>query len=156
MICAFLMNPQFTLFRRGRIFYCQDSRTKQQTSLRTADAQQAQILLHSKNEAARQPQLNLQIARVYLTASDPETAKRTWQTVMDEMQIGKAGPTLVRYTRALKVDAFDSIRAVPILETHAASTVSFHRSYHRKRMRKCFISKTPGHAKNYRKVFRAP
>lgn len=113
------MKPQFTLFRRGRIFYCQDSCTKQQTSLKTADIQQARILLHSKNEAFRQPQLNLQIARVYLTASDPQIAKRTWQTVMDEMLIGKTGPTLIRYARAMKATAFDPIRAVSILETQA-------------------------------------
>ena len=50
-------------------------------------------LLHSKNEAHRQPVLNLHIARAYLTATDPEVAKRTWQVPMDEMTKTKTGPT---------------------------------------------------------------
>ena len=49
-------------------------------SLRTKDEGEALTLLHSKNEAHRQPVLNLHIARTYLAATDPEMAKRTWQT----------------------------------------------------------------------------
>jgi hypothetical protein len=37
--------------------------------------------------------LNLQIARTYLTATDPEIANRTWQTPMDEMTKTKTGNT---------------------------------------------------------------
>jgi hypothetical protein len=43
------------------------------------------VLVHSKNEAFRQPVLNLQIARTYLSATDPEIARRTWQAAMDSM-----------------------------------------------------------------------
>jgi hypothetical protein len=35
-------------------------------------------LLHYKNEAHRQPVLNVHIARACLTATDPEEAKRNW------------------------------------------------------------------------------
>jgi hypothetical protein len=38
-----------------------------------------------KNEAHRQPVLNLHIALTYLVSTDPEVAKRTWQAPMDEM-----------------------------------------------------------------------
>jgi hypothetical protein len=55
-----------------------DTETRKQHSLRTKDEAEALTLLHSKNEAARQPVLNLQIARIYLSAADPEVAKRTW------------------------------------------------------------------------------
>jgi hypothetical protein len=54
-----------------------------------------------------------------LTATDPEMAKRTWQAPMDEMTRTKTGPTLIRYKRAMQDEAFDIIRNLPILETHA-------------------------------------
>lgn len=113
------MKSRFTLFRRGQVYYCQDTTNGQQSSLRTKDEGEALALLHSKNEAFRQPVLNLQIARTYLTASDPEVAKRTWQTVMDEMGKTKHGPTKIRHDRGMKDAAFDTIRALPLLETQA-------------------------------------
>lgn len=63
------MKARFTPFRRGQVFYCQDTTTGQQTSLRIKDAAEAQALLHSQNEAPRQPAPNPQIARSYLTAA---------------------------------------------------------------------------------------
>ena len=63
--------------------------------------------------------LNLQIARTYLSASDPEVAKRTWQTVMDEMGKTKHGPTRTRHDRGMKDKAFDTLRNMPLLETQA-------------------------------------
>ena len=36
-------------------------------------------------EAEQQPAVNLQIARAYLAASDPQIATRDWQFVMDEL-----------------------------------------------------------------------
>jgi hypothetical protein len=49
------MKSSFILFRRGSMFYCENTATGKQQSLRTKDAAEAQTLLHSKNEAARQP-----------------------------------------------------------------------------------------------------
>ena len=66
------MKSRFILFRRGTVFYCEDTNTRKQISLRTKDEGEALTLLHSKNEAHRQPVLNLHIARTYLTATDPE------------------------------------------------------------------------------------
>jgi hypothetical protein len=72
-----VMKQRFILFRRAGVYYYEDTTTGQQLSLRTKDEAEAHTLLHSKNEAHRQPVLNLRIARTYLTATDPEVARRT-------------------------------------------------------------------------------
>ena len=113
------MKHRFILFRRAGVFYCEDTTSRKQVSLRTKDEGEAETLLHARNESVRQPVLNLQIARTYLTATDPEIAARTWQAVMDEMTQDKKGPTLVRYQRAMADKAFDLIRDTPILETQS-------------------------------------
>ncbi len=107
------------MFRRAGVYYSEDTVTRKQHSLRTKDESEAVTLLNAKNESFRQPVLNRQIARTYLTATDPETAKRTWQTPMDEMTKTKAGSTRIRHERAMKDPAFDLIRNLPILETQS-------------------------------------
>jgi hypothetical protein len=87
------MKQRFSLFRRNGVSYCEDTTTRKQTSLKTKDEGKARTLLHAKNESVRQPVLNLQIARTYLTATDPEIALRTGQAVMDEMTRDKTGAT---------------------------------------------------------------
>ncbi len=113
------MKQRYILFRRGATFYFEDTETRKQASLRTKDEAEALTLLHVKNEALRQPMLNLQIARTYLAASDPAIGKRRWQEAMDAMGKTKTGPTLIRHTRAMMDPAFDLIRDVPILETNS-------------------------------------
>jgi hypothetical protein len=49
------MKTKYTLFRRGEMFYMQDSATGKQTSLRTKDETEAKSLLNARNEAQRQP-----------------------------------------------------------------------------------------------------
>jgi hypothetical protein len=73
------MKTKFTMFRRGAMFYMQDSATGKQTSLRTKDEAEANSLLNARNAAQQQPTLNLHLARAYLTASDPAFVERTWQ-----------------------------------------------------------------------------
>lgn len=107
------------MFRRGNYFWSHDGETGKQETLRTKDKATALRLLHSKNEAYQQPILNLQIARTYLTASDPEIGKRTWQTVMNEIVLTKKNATRVRWDRAIKDKAFDLLRDRPLLETRA-------------------------------------
>src|SRR5271155_5668292 len=80
------MKTKYTLFRRGGIYYYQDAATGQQKSLRTRDEAEALKLINARNEAQRQPMLNLHLARAYLAASDPAFVERTWQTVMEQMQ----------------------------------------------------------------------
>jgi hypothetical protein len=73
------MKTKFIIFRRGSVLYAEDTTTGKQTSLRTKDETEARSLLNAKNEARRQPVLNLQLARAYLSASDPAFVERTWQ-----------------------------------------------------------------------------
>jgi integrase len=113
------MNQRFALFRRAGVYYCEDRTTRKQTSLRTRDEEEALRLLNAKNESHRQPVLNLQIARVYLSAGDPALSARTWQHVMDEIVATKTGPTRERWEYASKDKAFDSVRNRKLIETNA-------------------------------------
>ena len=70
------MKQRFILFRRAGVYYAEDTVTRKQISLRTKDEGEALALLNAKNESFRQPVLNLQIARAYLTATDPAIAQR--------------------------------------------------------------------------------
>lgn len=107
------------MFRRGNYFWSHDGETGRQETLRSKDRPTALRLLHARNEAYQQPVLNLQIARAYLAASDPEIVKRTWQTAMNEIVQTKHGATRIRWERAVKDKAYDLIRGRPILETRS-------------------------------------
>jgi len=96
------MKQRFILFRRAGVFYCEETATGKQTSLRTKDEGEAITLLNTKNEATRQPAMNLQIAQVYLQHADPTLAQRTWQNVMDAMLPLKTGPTQARWASATR------------------------------------------------------
>ena len=64
------------------MFWCQDNGTGKQETLGTKDRETAVRVLHAKNEAERQTAINLQIARAYLAAADPEIATRNWQLIV--------------------------------------------------------------------------
>ena len=57
------MAARFRLFRRGKVFYAEDTQTKQQTSLRTKDRAEAQRLLVAHAETITQPALNTALRR---------------------------------------------------------------------------------------------
>ena len=88
-------------------------------SLGTKDKAEALTLLAAKNESHRQAALNFQIARTYLSASDPQIARRNWQTAMDELVSLKKGENRERWDRAARDHALNSIRDLKILETRA-------------------------------------
>lgn len=114
------MKPRYRLIlRRARhaMFYCVDTRTNKRTSLKTSDPHEAQILLNARNEAARQPMLNLQIARAYLLASDDEIARRTWRDAIIALTETKLGSNKDRWQRAQKEKAFASLWSRPLVET---------------------------------------
>ncbi len=113
------MKSRFILFNRAGVFYSEDTVTRKQHSLRTKDEAEAIVLLNAKNESFRQPVLNMQIARAYLTASDPAIAVRTWQTVMEQMQTHGKDSSKTRYIRAMKATAFDGLRQKPLIQTNA-------------------------------------
>ena len=75
------MKQLFSLYRRNGIYYAQNTQIGKQESLRTRDEAAAKALLHSKNEASRQPILNRQIAPAYLSATDAEAAIRPCRVV---------------------------------------------------------------------------
>src|SRR4029077_13822375 len=72
-----------------------------------------------RNEAVRQPHLNLQIAKAYLAGTDSGVANRTWQNALDALIKLRSGPTKERWQRAAKEKAFDLIRDWVIIETTA-------------------------------------
>jgi len=115
-----IMKDRYRLMHRGHrggMFYCVDKTTGKRTSLQTTDKDDAQRLIEAKNNSHRQPALNLQIARAYLTASDPAWVQRTWQDVMNQIQMHGRQSSRNRYARALKSKAFDPLRAKKLLET---------------------------------------
>src|SRR5512137_460583 len=77
------MKFKFRLYRRGRTYYVQDNDTGAQESLQTKDKTQATRLLNAKNEASILAGSNLQVARAYMVASDPDMPKRTWKEVIE-------------------------------------------------------------------------
>jgi integrase len=113
------MKTKYTLFRRGDVYYSQDSTTGKQTSLRTKDETEARSLLNARNEAQRQPVLNLHLARAYLTASDPAFVERTWQTVMHQLQARGRASSRERFATAFKSPTLNSLRHKKLLETTA-------------------------------------
>lgn len=113
------LRQQYRLFRRSAVFYIHNNDTGQQTSLGTKDPKEALRLFNAKNEAVRQPVINIQIARAYLMVSDRMAATRTWCYVMDEMLKHKSGETLRRWTVATKDKALSEIKNLPLLDTRA-------------------------------------
>lgn len=99
------------------MFYCVDAKTGKRTSLNTCDKDEAQRLIEIKNDAVRQPEMNLQIAQIYLQHGDPALSARTWQHVMEQIISTKKGNTQERWKHAIKDEAFDLIRHRKLLET---------------------------------------
>ena len=73
--------------KKGGRYYLHDDQTGKQESLHASARATATRLLHAKNEASQQSAINLQIARAFLAATDPQIATRTCQFVMDEAAI---------------------------------------------------------------------
>src|ERR1051325_7327366 len=113
------MRKGYRMFKRGNVFWAQNNETGKQKSLGSKIRSEAERLLHAKNEAHRQPLINREIARAYLTASDPQSATRTWQYVMDEIVKLKRDETMRRWLVAVKDKALDGFRTMALLETRA-------------------------------------
>jgi len=114
------MKTRFILFRRDNgVYYTEDTTTGKQASLRTRDETEAGSLLNAKNEAQRQPVLNLHLARAYLTASDPAFVARTWSVVMEQMQSRGKDSSRERYASVFKSSSFDGLRNKKLMETTA-------------------------------------
>ena len=106
------MKTRFNLFRRDNgVFYSENTTNGKQSSLRTKDETEARSLINARNEAQRQPVLNLHLARAYLTASDPAFVERTWQVVMEQMQSRGKESSRERYASVFKSPSYDGFRA---------------------------------------------
>jgi integrase len=99
------------------MYYCVDTKTRKRTSLHTANEEAARQILEAKNQAERQPAINLQIAQAYLQHGDPAMAARTWQHVMEQIHSTKTGNTRERWQYAMRDEAFDLIRHRKLIET---------------------------------------
>lgn len=92
------MTDKFRLFcRASGVWYIEDKQSHEQESLRTRDVTEAKRLFNAKNEAQRQPAINIQIARAYLTATDPMLVTRTWNDVMQTLIKQKEGSNYERW-----------------------------------------------------------
>jgi hypothetical protein len=116
------MKKRYRLMRRGERngYYGFDTQTKLRASLGTSNAEEAQRLVDTRNEAVRHVGMKLQIAQVYLQRSDPTLATRVWQNVMDAMAPLKTGPTQARWTSAMRDKAFDLSRTRKLMGTTSA------------------------------------
>lgn len=113
------MQNRYTLFRRGKVFYCEDRTTGQQKSLLTRDETEAQKILQAKNEAVNQPLMNLVLAKTYLAAQDPKMISRTWADVMDMFcNRGKAA-TRMRHERVIRTKPMQYLHGKRLIETTA-------------------------------------
>ncbi len=113
------MQDRYWLYQRNGIFYVQDRSTGKQESLRTRDHTVASRLFSAKNQAFEQPALNISMAKAYLSVKTPEMAKRTWKEVMEEIEQGYQGPTLLRWRKVMISPPFQSLKKQPLLETEA-------------------------------------
>src|SRR6185503_11655806 len=83
------------------------------------DRNAAKQIVFAKNQAVKQPSINLQLAKAYLAGSDSGIATRTWQNALDALVETKQGPTKERWLRAAKEKPLDLIRHKVIIETQA-------------------------------------
>jgi hypothetical protein len=99
-----LGGKEFRLMKRGLrggTFYCVDIETGRRESLGTKDADEAAQIVLVKNQAVRQPALNLQMAKAFLAASDDDLGKRTWQQALDALIDAKRDSTKARWLRSV-------------------------------------------------------
>ena len=80
------MTQRYRKFKRTwGTYYAYDNVTGNSVSLKTRVKAEADQKVNAMNEAERQPGISLGLARVYLNATDPKLATRTWQEVMEHI-----------------------------------------------------------------------
>jgi hypothetical protein len=99
------------------MWYAFDTATGNSVSLKTRVRIEADQKVNAMNETERQPAINLSLAKVYLNATDPKLATRTWQEVMENIAAKKKDETRRRWEVAIKDKNFDCIRKLPVAET---------------------------------------
>ena len=112
------MTQRYRKFKRAwGMYYAFDTATGNSVSLKTRVRTEADKKVNAMNETERVPSISLGLARVYLNATDPKLATRTWQEVMDNIVAKKTEETLRRWETAIKDRNFDFIRKLCVAET---------------------------------------
>ena len=102
---------------RGGKYYCVDTTTGKRTSLRTGNEDEARQIVQAKNQAERQPVLNLQIAKAYLAGTDNGITTRTWQHAIEALTNTKQDANRERWLRVAKDKALAPLLPHVIIET---------------------------------------
>jgi hypothetical protein len=113
------MQNRFTMFRRGRVYYCEDRATGQQKSLLTRDEAEAQRIIQAKNDAVNLPQMNLAMAKTYLAAQNPKLVTRTWADVMARFCDRSHPSTRMRHERVIRTAPMKFLKPKRLIETTA-------------------------------------
>jgi len=114
------MTQRYRKFKRTwGMYYAYDNVTGNSVSLKTRVKAEAEQKVNAMNEAERQPGISLGLARVYLNATDPKLATRTWQEVMEHIVEKKIDETRRRWDVAIKDKNFNRIRNLKVAETRA-------------------------------------
>ena len=111
------MTQRYRKFKRAwGMWYAFDNATGNSVSLKTRVKVEAEQKVQAMNETERQPSISLGLARVYLNATDPKLATRTWQEGMENIGAKKTDETRRRWETAIKDRNFDCIRSLRVTE----------------------------------------
>ena len=116
------MKTRYRLTRRGSRggnFYVVDKKTGKRSSLKTSDPEEARQIVAAKNQADRQPTLNLHIAKAYLAGSDDAMPTRTWKQALEALIKTKQGSTQLRWYSVAKDKALAPLLPKLIIDTPA-------------------------------------
>ncbi len=113
------MQNRFTTFRRGQVWYVEDRESGQQKSLKTRDENEARRIVQAKNDAVKQPLLNIVMAQTYLSAIDPKIITRTWADVFERFCCRTNPATKMRNERVVRTKPMQYLRAKKLIETTA-------------------------------------
>jgi integrase len=107
------------MFRRSEVYYCEDRTTGQQKSLRTRDEAEAERIIQAKNDAVKLPQMNLVMAKTYLSAQDPKMIIRTWADVLARFCDRNNANTRIRHERVARTKPMQFLKCKRLIETTA-------------------------------------
>jgi integrase len=113
------MKSVYRLYRRQGVFCSFHVATGKRESLHTRDEREAKTLLAAKLEAARQPVLNLKMARVYLAGSAPKASDRTWADVLEQLVASKKDENQRRWLTFAKHKPCQKLWKRIVIETRA-------------------------------------
>jgi hypothetical protein len=117
------MTQRYRKFKRAwGMWYAFDTVTGNSVSLKTRVKSEADQKVNAMNETEHQPSISLGLAKVYLNATDPKLATRTWQEVMENIVAKKTDETRRRWEVAIKDRNFDCIRNLRVAEMPCART----------------------------------